>query len=352
MSMADLLAKEDIKLSLSRGQELTGEIIAVTPQELIMDLGTKAEGVLPLRDLSKEQVSSFKVGDKINLFVSIVENENGQVVLALKKVVSKSASSAKWDRFEAAINTDKAFIGRGIEVNRGGLMVEVGDVRGFLPSSQISSSQAADLSELIGKNVSVTVIEADFSQNRLIFSQKTNVTQEAKENLKLIKVGDKVKGKVAAVLPFGIFVAVEGSALSGVEGLVHISELAWEKVEDPGKLFKLGQEVDALVISVDSNTNRVNLSLKQLTDDPFMQSSKNYQKDAVVKGTVTKIGSMGVFVELEKGLEGLIPSQSLESSNQYQVGQNISVLIDNVDSAKRRIYLAPFITSTKDLIYK
>ncbi len=349
LTMADLLAKEtEKKLSISRGQELEGEVVLISSKEIILDLGLKSEGVLSTRDLSLEQEKSLKVGDKLKVYVNLTENESGQVVLGLHKSTSKGPSSAKWDKFEAAINSNRTFNGRGIEVNKGGLIVEVGDVRGFLPSSQVSLSSASSIEDLIGKDILVTVIEVDPTQNRLIFSQKTNVSEEVKETLSKIKVGDKVKGNVAAVLAFGVFVTLE----DGVEGLVHISELAWEKIEDPGKLYKVGDEIQALVTSVDPNTNRVNLSIKQTQKDPFEEIAKKYSKDDVVKGTVLKITSMGIFVNLQNGLEALIPASKLDTSQKYEIAQNVSAIVDNIDIVKRRIYLVPLITSTKDLIYK
>lgn len=347
--MADLLAKQEkTSFNITRGQELTGEVITITPQEIILDLGTKAEGVLPKRDLG-EELKNLKVGDKLQVFVVIPENESGQVVLAARRVSDQGGpQGAKWDKFFIAQKEGKSLLGKGIEINRGGLIVEVGGIRGFLPSSQVSLSQAENLEELIGKDVNVTIIEADPSQNRLIFSQKTKVTDEIKENLNKLSIGDKVKGKVAAVLPFGIFVTLD----NGVEGLVHVSEIAWEKVDDPAKYFKLGMEVEALVISIDPNTNRVNLSVKQLQDDPFLEISKKYSADDVVKGTVSKVTSNGVGVSLEGGAEGLIPTSKIEQGTEYQVGQEIQCLVDSVDITKRRIYLAPLLTSTKGLIYK
>lgn len=348
-TMADLLAKEtEKKLNISRGQELEGQIVQITPKEVILDLGLKSEGVLSKKDLPEDQLKSLKLGDKLKVFVNLTENESGQIVLGAHKSSSKSPSGAKWDKFEAALNSNRTFSGKGIEVNKGGLIVEVGEVRGFLPSSQVSLSQVGDIEELVGKDILVTVIEVDPNQNRLIFSQKTNVSEEVKDTLSKISVGDKVKGSVAAVLAFGVFVTLN----DGVEGLVHISELAWEKVEDPGKLYKVGDSVEALVTSVDPNTNRVNLSIKQLLKDPFEETSKKYSKEMIVKGTVLKITSMGVFVSLEGGLEALIPSSKLDTSQKYEVGQNISAIVDNIDIVKRRIYLVSFITSTKDLIYK
>lgn len=349
MSMADLMAKQDKKsIAVFRGQEIEGEVISINPQEVILDLGTKAEGVLQKKDLSSEQSEKLKVGDKLTTTVVYPENESGQVVLTLLRPSQKGGQQgAKWNRFFDAKEKGEALKGKALEVNKGGLIVEVGDVRGFLPSSQVALSQAANIEELVGKEVTVTVIEIDPNQNRLIFSQKTDITEEVKDKLSSLKSGQEVAGKVAAVLPFGVFVSLTG----GVEGLVHISEMSWEKVEDPGSLVKVGDEVKAKVISTDHSTGRVNLSIKQLSSDPFTEKTKDMKEKGVVKGKVTKASSMGVFVDLGEGVEGLIHSSKLEDTA-YEVGQEVSCLVDSIDTQKRRVNLVPFITSTSGLIYK
>lgn len=353
ISMADLLAKQDKKqLRLSRNQEIEGEVVSINPQEIILDLGTKSEGVLPKRDLSQDQLSNLKVGDKLSVFVVIPENESGQVLLTLHKSVAKGPNTGKWRRFEEALRDHQTMLGKGLEVNKGGLIVEVNGVRGFLPSSQVSLSTASNLDELVGKEVQVSVIEVDPNQNRLIFTQKGSISEDVKEKITKLKIGDQVKGAIAAVLPFGIFVTISGENFEGVEGLVHVSELSWDRVEDPAAHFKVGQEVEAKVVSIDHETGRVNLSIKQLTEDPFMKKTEGYKSDDVIKGKVSKVNNMGIYVSLEDGLEGLIQSSKLEPGEEYKEGQEITVLIDTVEKNKRRILLSPFRTSTKGLIYK
>lgn len=348
ISMADLLAKSELKsVNVNRGQEVEGQVIAILQNEIILDLLSKAEGVLQKRELSSQQLEKLKVGDKINAFVLQLENENGQVVLGLQKQVKNMGNASRWRKFEEVLRDGQSLKGKGIELNKGGLIVEVGGLRGFLPSSQVSLSQVANIEELVGQEIEVTVLEADSNQNRLIFSQKTNISEDIKTKLSKLKISDQVKGKVAAVLPFGIFVSLD----NGVEGLVHISEISWEKVEDPGILFKVGDEVEAQVISLDANTGRVNLSMKQLSQDPFINKVGELQANDTVKGKILKITSMGVFVDLELGVEGMIHSVKLEGE-EYQIGQEVTCLVDSIDTQKRRVNLVPFITSTKDLIYK
>lgn len=372
MSMADLLAKQDShSLAIFRGQEIEGIVVAILPQEIILDLGTKSEGVLQKKDLPASKIESLKIGDKITSTVIYTENDSGQVVLGLNRasLSNKNTPNAqKFRRFETAQKSNQVLTGKGLEVNKGGLIVEVGGVRGFLPSSQVSLSQAANLDDMVGKDIQVTVIEIDSNQNRLIFSQKNQISEEVQQKLSKLKSGDIVKGQVAAILQFGIFVTLEGapstnvsqaksakdvySDASGVEGLVHISELSWEKTDDPNSIFKIGDKVEAKVISVDKETGRANLSIKQLSQDPFEDKVKDLQSNDITKLTITKVTSLGVFGDLEGGIEGFIPSSKLEDGSEYKVGEAISCVVDTIDTQKRRVNLAPFITSTAGLIYK
>lgn len=353
--MADLLAKTDQKstanLKLERNQGIEGEIILIGDSEIILDLGSKAEGVLSKKDFSSEVLSNLKPGDKVSAFVIRTENESGQVVLGLNRPVISSGRGGhnkNWDKFISAKDKSQVFKGKALELNRGGLIVEVEGVRGFLPSSQVTLSQASKIEELVGQDLQLSVIEVDPGQNRLIFSQKTAVSEETKKKLSAVKSGDKVKGTVAAILPFGVFATLENS----LEALAHISELSWEKLEDPATLFKVGQEVEGVVTSVDLNTGRVNFSLKQALKDPFSEVAEKFHPEDVVSGIVSKVSSIGVSVELEPGVEGLIHTSKMDADMDYPIGKKVTCLVDSIDSQKRRVNLVPFVTSTKDLIYK
>lgn len=349
MTMADLLAKQTkTTLKLEHGQEVEGSVIQIGSSDVILDLGSKAEGLLSIKEFSPEQAEALKEGDKVKAYVVKAENESGQVVLELfKTVVSRGKGNPRLEKFIAAQRNNQVLRGKGVEVNRGGLVVEIDKMRGFLPSSLVALSQAANLEDLVDKDIQVTVVEVDPGQNRLILSQKITVSDEMKAKLAKLKAGDKVEGEVSAVLSFGVLVRME----DGLEGLVHVSELAWEKVEDPSTLFKTGDKVEAQIVSVDLNTGKVNLSIKQLQADPFKDIAEKYQSDDIVKATVTKVTGQGVFLEVD-GIEGFIPSSKIEADQSYEIGKSLSCLVDSVDAQKRRLNLAPFITSTKDLIYK
>jgi len=365
MTMADLLAKQsnnesetvNKNLKLERGQEIQGTIIQVTNSEVILDLGSKAEGVLSKKDFNPEQQANLKPGHKVTAYVVRRENESGQVLLELFKTVPSKGrgSNIRLDKFIAAQKNNQVLKGKGMEVNRGGLVVEIDRVRGFLPSSLVALSQAANLEDMIDKDIQVTVVEVDAGQNRLILSQKVTVSEETKLKLAQLKVGDKVEGEVAGVLSFGLFVTLpdkmSGARADALDALVHVSELAWEKVEDPATLYKVGDKVEAQIVSIDSNNGRANLSVKQLLGDPFKDKVKDFQSDDIVKAVVTKVTGQGIFLDVE-GIEGFIPSSKIEADVSYEIGKSLSCLVDSVDAQKRRLNLAPFITSTKDLIYK
>lgn len=355
-TMEKLLASLEKKpISLSRGQEVEGEVVAVADKEIILDLGAKSEGVLNKRDLLSLEVQSLNIGDKIRAFVIDSESDSGQVILSTKQASPKLSGSrphsASWNRFILARDHQTKLSGQVIEVNKGGLIIEIDGIRGFLPNSQVGFeliSKAKDgMSSLAGENLTVGVIEVDINNNRLIFSQKGQLSQEVKKKLEEFEVGQKIKGKVIAVMPFGLFID-----LNGIGGLVFIGDVSWERQEDLNALFKIGQEIEAVVLSKDEDFGRVNLSIKQLQKDPLESIAEKYQADDVVKAIVSSVSDSGVVFKLEDGVEGFIPSSKLDTDSKYEVGQAVSVLVDSIDKSKRRVNLSPFVTTTKGLIYK
>lgn len=378
VTMEELLASHDTQnklQSLYRGQEIEGEVLSVTDKEIILDLGTKSEGVLATRDVPPLQLKSLKSGDRIKAFVYIPENESGQVILSYDKQAvgmrlegpkgrfhgdkSKGRKSIDWTKFVTAQRQKSQLQGKVIELNKGGLIVEAGGVRGFLPNSQVGfelmSKSGDGLEALIGQDLTLTIIEVDQNNNKLIFSERGQVSAEIQARLREFKVGQKVKGKIVAILPFGLVVDV-----AGVEGLVFISDVSWDKVEDLSKLFTAGEELEVLVIGLDEELGRLNLSIKQLTEDPFAEKAKQFSVDEVVKGEIIDVSESGVSVSLDEAeglalsttVEGFLPASKMDPDARYEAGKSMSFLVDSVDSSKRRINLAPFVTSTAGLIYK
>lgn len=379
-TMADLMASLDKKhITFSRGETVSGEIVLISDNEIMVDLGSKAEGVLNKRDFLPEQLGELKVGSKVSSYVLTPENEAGQVILSLFRAVQggkrAEEQAKKWQKFITAQQRQTTLMGRVIEVNKGGLMVEVdpsthsaglrgrepsgrigsgqagsgqGKVRGFVPSSQVSLKSIASFTgELAGQELKLKVIEIDPGNNRLVLTAKAELSEDEKSKFAEVKVGDKVSGEVVIVALFGLFVNVAGL---GLEGMVFAQELSW--TEDDKPEFKVGDKVEAKVTGKDENLGRLNLSLRQMQEDPFEKSAENFQVDDVIKGTVKEIASQGVVVALDGGVEGLIPTSKMDQGNPYTIGQTANFLVDSVDTRQRRINLAPFLTSTVGLIYK
>lgn len=332
--MGQLLASLKNKpLKLYRGQQVEGRLVAILAQELVLDLDIKAEGILSKKDISAELLSKLKIGDKISAYVLIPETQSGQAILSTQRTqtnLKTAVFNKKWDKFIQAQNQKRILKGSGVEVNKGGVIVEVDGTRGFLPISQVIYTKISDLESLIGEDIEVQVIEVDPQNNRLIFTQRKEVSKALLDKLSEYSVDQNVIGKVAAVLPFGVYLEV-----NGVEGLVRTSDL--------NRLYQIDQMVEAEVMSIDKNLGRLNLSVK---------NSHKFKVDDVVQGTVTRVNNIGVFVSLSGGASGLMHISTLEPGALYQEGQEVTCLVDSVDLERRRINLTPFITSTKGLIYK
>lgn len=351
--MEELLASSLPKtLKLSRGQQIEGEIVIRNPKELILELGVKSEGVLPSRDIPKDQLEELKVGDKIKAYF-IGEDESGQINLSLQPnfPTLQKIRGVNWARFQKAIMQKSKLSGKVLEINKGGLIVDVEGTRGFLPNSQVGFDLLSNLKQgletLVGQPINVTVSDINISDNRLIFSQRGQISIQILEKLKGFKGDQQVTGTVVAILPFGLVMD-----LDGIEGLVFISDVSWEKTEDLSSKFKVGEKLQAQVLNIDEDLGRVNLSLKHLTEDPFLKIAQNFKADEVIKGEVTAVTQVGVNVNIEGGIDGILPASKMGSEVNYEVGKSMSFLVDTVDVQRRRINLAPFVTSTEGLIYK
>lgn len=379
-AMADLLASSKSQIpALKRGQDVVGKVVAFSTSEILVDIGAKSEGIIAGRELSagREIVAKIQVGDSIEATVMYPENDAGQVVLSLRKL----SGEKRWQELEERKASGEEIDVVAMEANRGGIVCDFAGLRGFLPASQLSKVPSK-LDDLVGKNMQVRVIEVDRPSNRLIFSQKSPGKGDLAGVLALlakVKIGDKYEGSVSAILPFGIFVEIDlkesksrvkvesedkekSPAKGKLEGLVHISEISWDKIDDPAAMFKIGDKAKVLVIAKDAATGRLNLSIKQLGEDPFTKASSKYTKDMKVSGVVSKVTPFGVFVTLEdptspKGLrgagniEGLIHISKIPPNVELKEGQKIECEIDSVDVGARKIALVP-IVHEKPVLYR
>src|SRR3989338_3827575 len=226
----------------------------------------------------------------------------------------------------------------GLETAKGGILVDWQGLRGFVPSTQLETQFATSPMQLLNRKIKVKVIELDQAINRLVLSQKASVlgvTPSAqREKLKKIKPDDVLKGNVSGIAPFGVFVDVDG-----IEGLVHISEVAWEKVENLSSLFKVGNKTEVMVLDINETDGKLNLSIKRLTPDPWKNILDRYPIESAVSGKVVRSAPYGIFVQLEPGIEGLLHISKITPGEEPQVGEPVECLVEKIDTAKRKISL-------------
>lgn len=356
-TMAELLAATKHKINTyKRGDVVKGKVAAIVGRTMFVDVGGKTEGILGDRefDMAREYLESLKVGDEVSGVVISQENDSGQIILSLKR----AADDSRWKSFEQAHENGTTITVKGREVNKSGLLVDAEGLVGFIPSSQFSRELSESPAALVGKPIKVQVIEVDREQNRLVLSEKA-VTEaveieERKKLLKLVKIGSSYDGIVTGIVPFGAFIQVKigkGAKAVELEGLVHISEISWEKVDDVHGVLKEGQEVEVQVIGIDEATGKLALSLKKMSDDPWKEIVKDYPVDSKHNGKVVKVAPYGVFVNLKSGIEGLIHASKMPAEAAFKEGQELEVFIESIDTDKRRLSLGVVLTA-KPVDYK
>lgn len=353
-TMEELLKQTGYELKgLKKGQLVEGVVTEVTKKMILIDIGAKTEGVVIEKEYeaAREMLQDIKTGDKVQAYVGSPENERGQILLSLRQAVMDK----RWELFEELLKDGRTIEVHGLEVNKGGIIVKARGVRGFVPSSQFGREYLGRLNDLQNQSFTVKVIEVDREKNRLIFSEKS-VSEESAlahqaEAIKTVKAGDMMEGVVSGIMPFGVFVRASLKKDLFLEGLVHISEISWEKVENPGVHFKTGDKIKVKVIGVDNKTSRLNLSVKQLSDDPWKKMVDKYPEGSKVTGKITRLAAFGAFVNLEPGVDGLIHISKIPGDKEFKPGQKIECFVENVDADHRRMSLSLALT-TKPVGYK
>ena len=352
--MDKLMAKAGTSLvTPKRGQQLTGIVSFVSKRMVLVDIGAKTEGIVADAEAKEavDIIETLKVGDSISVFIKHPENDQGQILLSLRKAVEEG----RWSVFKKWMDEDHEVEVSGLEVNKGGMVVKTGEIRGFVPASQFGEKFLGNMEELVGKTFKVKVIEVDKAQNRLIFSEKmvSDALGLAKKDEALADVvaGTKLVGTVSGIMPFGVFVTVsvpvKGKATetaAKIEGLVHISEISWEKVEDPNVMFKVGQEVEVMVIGIEKEAGKLNLSIKQLSGDPWSDIETKYAVGTKHVGKVVRIAAYGVFVNFDRGIDGLINVSKQPQGKDFKVGESVDVYVEMLDSKSRRMSLGVVLT--------
>jgi len=338
--------------ALKKGQRVEGVVSSIGKKMVLVDIGAKTEGVVTGEDLVEayDVLAELKVGDRTEAYVKFPENDQGQIILSLKQ----AADENRWSRFKKLMEEEKEVEVSGVEVNKGGMVVKVGEIRGFVPTSQFGEKHLGNMEELLNKTFKVRVIEVDKDQNRLIFSEKMVSDSESLakkgEALELVTIGDKLEGTVSGIMPFGVFVTVnvpmkgkEGE-VARVEGLIHISEISWEKVEDPNEMFKVGKDVKVQVIGIDKSAGKLNLSIKQMTGDPWKEIEKTYAVGTKHSGKVVRIAPYGIFVNFEKGVDGLIHISKKPADKEFAIGDKVEAFVEMIDAKARRMSLGVVLT--------
>jgi small subunit ribosomal protein S1 len=330
--------------TINEGEVVNGTVVRVDKDEVLVDIGYKSEGVIPVSELSIRRsvnpADEVSVGDEIAALVMTKEDADGRLILSKKRARFEIA----WKAIEQAHEQSEPVTGRVIEVVKGGLILDLG-VRGFLPASLVDIRRVQDLDEYMGQELRCKVIELNRSRNNVVLSRRAVLEDERKEMrqaiLDKLNPGDVVEGTISNIVDFGAFVD-----LDGMDGLIHISELSWSHVNHPSEILEIGQKVDVKVLDIDRERQRISLGLKQTQTDPWQQVLESYNEGDVVSGKVTKVVTFGAFVEILPGVEGLVHISELAQhhvENPREVvsqGDTVNVRILEVDAERRRLSLS------------
>lgn len=326
------------------GDIVSGTVVKVDRDEVLLDIGYKTEGVIPSRELSiKHDVDPSEVvavGDDVEALVLQKEDKEGRLILSKKRAQYERA----WGKIEEIKEADGVVSGTVIEVVKGGLILDIG-LRGFLPASLVEMRRVRDLQPYVGKEIEAKIIELDKNRNNVVLSRRAWLEQTQSEVrstfLQTLQKGQIRSGVVSSIVNFGAFVD-----LGGVDGLVHVSELSWKHIDHPSEVVEVGQEVTVEVLDVDMDRERVSLSLKATLEDPWQQFARIHQIGQIVPGKVTKLVPFGAFVRVEDGIEGLVHISELAERHVevpeqvVTVGKDVMVKVIDIDLERRRISLS------------
>ncbi len=326
------------------GDVVSGRVVRIDKDEILVDIGYKSEGVIPLSELSIRKsvnvADEVQLGEMIDALVMQKEDQDGRLVLSKKRARFEKA----WKRIEAASTAGETVEGTVIEVVKGGLILDLG-VRGFLPASLVDIRRVQDLDEFLGQKLECKVIELNRSRNNVVLSRRAVLEHERREVRQRIlddlEPGKVVEGVISNIVDFGAFVD-----LDGIDGLIHISELSWSHVNHPSEVLNVGEKVDVKVLEIDRDRQRISLGLKQTQADPWQSVIETYQINDIVPGKVTKVVTFGAFVEIHAGVEGLVHISELADhhvENPREVvnqGDDLEVRIIEIDADRRRLSLS------------
>ena len=353
-NMESLLEQEGLGIDFpAQGEIRSGVIASISPNQILVSVGTKSEGVITGKELEAvlpEELASFSVGQEIPVYVVNPEDQDGNLVLSYVR----AREEVSWLNAEKFLGSNESFNGSIIGYNKGGLIVPMGSLRGFVPASQISLSRRVSLSgdtpeqrwsKMVNQPIEVRVIEVDRERRRLILSERA-ASAETRETLKErvideLKEGEVRTGRVTSLADFGAFVNI-----SGADGLVHLSEISWDRIQHPNEVLKVGQEVKVKVIAIDREKKRIGLSIRQLLDDPWSQQVAHLKDGQLVEGKITRLTKFGAFARLEGDVEGLIhiseiSDKRIEHPKEIlREGDVVTLRVIKIDAENHRIGLS------------
>jgi len=353
-NMESLLEAKGLSIDFPRqGETREGIIASITPDQILVNIGTKSEGVITGRELEsipKEERDALQVDQKINVYIVNPEDSSGNLVLSYMRAREEES----WQKAEELLSSKEAIDSKIVGYNKGGLLVELGSLRGFVPASQVSLIRRMETTgdspeqrwgKMVGNPVKVCVIEVDRERRRLIMSERAanNETRETvKERLiESLKEGEIRTGRVASLADFGAFININGA-----DGLVHLSEISWDHIKHPSEALEVGKEVKVKVISIDKEKKRIGLSIRQTQDDPWVERLAKYQVGELVEGTITRLTKFGAFAKLDDDVEGLIHISEISekridhAKEVLHEGDKVTLRVIKVDPDNHRIGLS------------
>ena len=341
-NFSELLEQSLVDFKYKEGQIIKGTVLSIINDTVVVDVGLKAEGRIPIKEFhSPGEEHSVKIGDKYDVYLEKLENKEGEALLSRERARKEES----WSNLEKQQNQKEQVTGVITGRVKGGFAVDINGAVAFLPGSQVDLKPIKDISPLLNKPQPMIILKMDKLRGNIVVSRRVLLEESRKADrsklLSDINEGDKLKGTVKNITDYGGFVD-----LGGMDGLIHVTDLSWERVNHPSEMFSIGQDIEVIVIKYDKDNNRISLGLKQLTDDPWKNVETLYKVGSKIKSKISSIADYGAFIELEKGVEGLIHTSEMSWVNKninpnsiLKVGEDVEVVILEIDNAKRRISL-------------
>ena len=338
----ELLEKSLSDFKYKEGQIIKGTVLSIVNDTVVVDVGLKSEGRIPIKEFhSPGEEHSVKVGEKYDVYLEKLENKEGEALLSR----DRARKEESWNNLEKIQDSNQQIMGIITERVKGGFAVDINGALAFLPGSQVDLKPIKDISPLLNKPQPMIILKMDKLRGNIVVSRRALLEESRKADrsklLSDISEGDKLKGLIKNITDYGVFVD-----LGGMDGLIHVTDLSWERVNHPSEKFKIGDEIEVIVTKYDKDNNRISLGLKQLTEDPWKNVDNEYKVGSIIKSKISNIADYGAFVQLERGVEGLIHNSELSwvnknvhPNNIVNIGEEVEVMILEIDHNKRRISL-------------